>query len=241
MPGNSTAPILEEIGNDIWLAEGEIVSFYGFPYPTRSIIARLTNGDLWVWSPIRLTDDLAAAIDKLGTVRHLVSPNKIHHLYLQDWTARYGSAELWGPESTIKKRGDLKFREPLTDRPPECWQPDLDQAWFRGSFAMDEIVFLHRPSKTVILADLIENFTPEFLEDHWRRWQRPIAKLDGITSAKPGAPREWRLTFVDRAPAREARDKVLSWDCDNVVMAHGEWQRADGHAFLERGLAWLGG
>ncbi len=240
MPVNATSQIVEEIGDGIWLAEGEIVSFYGFPYPTRSVVVRLTNGDLWIWSPVRLTDDLSDAIENLGTVRHLVSPNKIHHLYLQDWKARYDGADLWGPQSTIKKRSDLSFREPLTDTTPNDWLPDMDQAWFHGSFAMDEIVFLHRPSKTVILADLIENFTPGFLRQHWSWWQRPLAKLDGITSTNPGAPREWRLSFIHRAQARLARDKVLGWPCERVVMAHGEWQRANGHAFFSRALNWLG-
>jgi len=25
-----------------------------------------------------------------------------------------------------------------------------------------------------------------------------------------------------------------------VIMAHGEWQRTNGHAYLKRSLAWLG-
>jgi hypothetical protein len=96
--------MLEEIDDGLWVVEGEIVSFYGFPYPTRSVIARLANRDLWVWSPIKLEGDLCAELDRLGRVRHLISPNKIHHLYLQDWKAAYPDAQLWGPRSTIRKR-----------------------------------------------------------------------------------------------------------------------------------------
>jgi hypothetical protein len=231
---------LEIIAEGTWLAEGEIVSFYGFPYPTRSVVVRLTGGDLWVWSPVALNDSLANEIDQLGPVAHIVSPNKIHHLYLQDWKARYPACAIWGPQSTINKRRDLGFHEPLTGTPPPVWQADIDQAWFRGSLAMDEIVFLHRASRTVIVADLIENFTDGFLDENWSWWQRLLARLDGITSAKPGAPREWRLSFIHRGQARQARDKVLGWPCERVVMAHGDWQRADGHAFLARAFAWLG-
>ena len=35
----------------------------------------------------------------------------------------------------------LPLREALEDSPPPAWEADIDQAWFRGSFAMDEIVF----------------------------------------------------------------------------------------------------
>lgn len=83
---------LEQIHHALWLVEGEIVSFWGFPYPTRSVIARLSSGDLWVWSPVRLSPDLRAELAELRPVRHLVSPNKLHHLYLAQWRAAYPQA-----------------------------------------------------------------------------------------------------------------------------------------------------
>jgi hypothetical protein len=231
---------LEEIGAGLWIVEGEILSFYGFPFPTRSVIARLGNGDLWVWSPVRLTKELRERIKSLGRVAHLVSPNKLHHLFLAQWKSVYRAAELWGPLSTVKKCPTLLFTDALENKPPPAWRPVVDQAWFRGSVMMDEIVFFHRPSRTVIVADLIENFTEQFLQQHWAWWQRPLARLDGITTAKSRAPLEWRLSFIDRAGARAARDKILGWECERVVMAHGEWQRADGQAFLKRSFSWLG-
>ncbi|HEX3753967.1 MAG TPA: DUF4336 domain-containing protein, partial [Rhizomicrobium sp.] len=151
--------MLEQVHEALWVAEGELVSFFGVPYPTRSVIARLDDGYLWVWSPVKLTATLRTEVNRLGSVRHLVSPNKLHHLYLQEWKAAYPEAQLWGTQSTIKKRSDLTFREPLQDNPPLEWLGNIDQAWFRGSFAMDEIAFLHRPSATAIFADLIQTFS----------------------------------------------------------------------------------
>ena len=81
--------MLERVHETLWVVDGENVSFYGIPYPTRSLIACLQNGDLWIWSPVKLTANLRAEVDRLGPVRHLVSPNKLHHLYLQDWKAAY--------------------------------------------------------------------------------------------------------------------------------------------------------
>ncbi len=231
--------MLEQVHDALWIAEGENVSFHGAPYPTRSVIARLESGDLWVWSPVRLTADLRADVDRLGPVRHLVSPNKLHHLYLKEWKTAYPEAALWGPQSTIKKRSDLSFSEPLTESPPQDWLPDIDQAWFRGSFAMDEIVFFHRPSGTAIVADLIQTFSDRFLRKHWG-WFRFLARLDGLTQDQAGAPREWRLSFINRAPARRARAKALSWNCQRVIMAHGEWVRSNGHALLAKSFRWLG-
>ncbi|MGI9415288.1 MAG: DUF4336 domain-containing protein [Hyphomicrobiales bacterium] len=231
---------LETVDDDIWLAEGRIVSFYGFAYPTRSVIVRLGDGGLWIWSPVELTPELQHLVDGLGDVAHLVSPNKIHHLYLQDWSAAYPDARLWGPQSTIAKRGDLSFQSPLEDASPPAWADTIDQVWFRGSPLLDEVVFFHRSSATAILADLSENFDSAFLDRHWTWWQRPIARLWKITVGYGYAPLEWRLSFIDRKPARDALDRMLAWDPRRVVMAHGEWQRTGGRAYLERAFAWLG-
>ena len=96
--------MIEQVHDALWVAEGEIVSFFGFPYPTRSVIARLKNGDLWVWSPVKLTAALRTEVDRRGPVRHLVSPNKLHHLHLQEWKAAYPEAQLWGPQATYVER-----------------------------------------------------------------------------------------------------------------------------------------
>ncbi len=231
--------MLEEVADNVWLAEGDPVNFYGFPYPTRSVVVRLKDGGLWIWSPIRLSDDLRRAVDRLGTPRHLVSPNKIHHLFLGDWHNVYPEALLWGPRSTINKRSDLYFQEELGDEPPHSWREVIDQAWFHGSPFMDEIVFFHRPSRTAILADLSENFSQDFMRQNWRAWQRWIANVWGIVEGRGYPPLEWRISFFDRSSTRAARDKVLGWNAERVIMAHGEWQRTGGRSFLEKSFAWV--
>ncbi len=80
---------MKEFGPSLYVADGPTVSFLGFPYPTRMAVARLTDGSAWVWSPIALTSELERAVDSIGPVRHIVSPNKIHHLFLREWAARW--------------------------------------------------------------------------------------------------------------------------------------------------------
>lgn len=230
---------LESIGQSIWLAEGEIVSFYGFPYPTRCVVVRFRDDALWIWSPIKLTQNLRDEVSALGQVSHLVSPNKIHHLYLQEWKDAYPEAQLWGPASTIRKRSDLAFEAPLTDLPPPAWCEEIDQSWFRGSPALDEVVFFHRLSSTAIVADLSENFGEDFLVKHWSPWARTIARACKITSGYGYAPLELRLTWFNRKPARAALERVLAWEPKQVVMAHGEWQEQNGRAYLEGAFSWL--
>lgn len=237
--GDLSTQRLQPVGEELWLVEGPLVSFYGFPYPTRSVIARLPGGELWVWSPVELDDALRRAVNALGTVAYLVSPNAIHHLYLQDWAGEWPRAQLWAPRSTREKRHDLEFAGTLTDEPPGVWSDEIDQAWFRGSPLLDEVVFFHRRSRTAVLADLSENFPEAFLRRHWRAWQRPIARLWKIVEGYGYAPLEWRLSWRDRDSGRRALEKLLSWEPERVIMAHGTWQDGDGTAYLRKAFAWL--
>jgi Domain of unknown function (DUF4336) len=231
--------MLQNIGNEIWIADGDCVSFYGFPYPTRCVIIRLKEGGLWVWSPIELTRELLGEVNELGSVHHLVSPNKIHYLFLEEWAGAFPDARLWGPASTIAKRPSLGFEEALTDTPPHDWADEIDQVWMQGSPAMDEIVFHHKSSGTTILADLSENFSEDFLRKHWKPWARWIAHRWKIVEGWGYAPLEWRLSFIFRKPAKAAKACILDWPTEQVIMAHGEWQPSDGQAFLKKAFAWL--
>jgi hypothetical protein len=47
-------PLLEPVGEGIWTLDGPAVRAYGFPFPTRMVVVRLSGGGLWLWSPIAL-------------------------------------------------------------------------------------------------------------------------------------------------------------------------------------------
>jgi hypothetical protein len=226
---------LRPFGPDIWVVEGPVVSFYGFPYPTRMVLIRLAGGGLFVWSPIALTPDLKAETDRLGPVEHLVSPNPIHHLSMGEWKAAYPAAKLYASPGLARKRKDLHFDATLGDVAPAAWAADIDQVEMAGSFAMTEIVFFHRESRTAIFADLIENFPRDWFKG-WRGW---LARLDGIVGPHGGAPREWRLSFRNSNAARAALARILAWQPEQVVMAHGEMTRQDGAAFIRKSFRWL--
>ena len=89
--------ILQEFAPALYVAEGPTVPFLGFPYPTRMAVIRLNNGDLWVWSPVALNDELVTEIQAIGPVRHIVSPNKIHHLFLAEWAKKWPEARVYAP------------------------------------------------------------------------------------------------------------------------------------------------
>ncbi len=227
--------MLNEIARDIWIADGPSVSFVGFMYPTRMVVVRLSDRSLWVWSPIALSPTLAAAVNALGPVRHLVSPNKIHHLFLGQWAQAWPDAKLYASPGLAPRRRDLTFARELGDAPDPAWAADIDQVIFHGSFAMEEVVFFHRSSRSVIVTDLIQKFDPS--KQHG--WRGVVMRLGGIVGSDGSTPRDWRLSFWNRRAARAALRKALAWNPRRLILAHGEWVRENGREALAHSMRWL--
>lgn len=229
-----SGPLLQ-FGPEIWIADGPVTSFHGFPYPTRMAVIRLSNGSLFVWSPVALSDSLRASINALGQVRHLVSPNALHHLFLGEWKSAYPAAHLYASPRLRRKREDLSFDAELSDAPEPEWAVDIDQVVLRGSFALTEVVFFHRGARTALFADLIQNFP----RDWFKGWRGLLARHGGIVAPNPGTPSDWRLSFFNRRAARLSLDEVLAWPIERVLIAHGDLPTGDGATFVRRAFTWL--
>ena len=231
--------MLMSLGRDLWTVDGGIVSFFGVAYPTRMVVVRLEGGGLWVWSPVKLTSALKDHVSELGAVRHLVSPNKLHHLFLGEWQAAFPEARLWGTASTIAKCKTLNFHGALADAPPPDWSGQIDQFYFNNSAFMDELLFYHRASRTAIIADLSQTFSEAFLAQHWPWWMRPIARLSKMVEGWGYPPIDYRISFRHRDSARRKIRALISLHPEHVVPAHGEIVRTNGETFLLRAFSWL--
>jgi hypothetical protein len=231
--------MLEQLGPELWTADGGIVSFFGYDYPTRMVAVRLKDGGLWIWSPIELNPELEEKVQALGPVRHLVSPNKLHHLFLAAWSARFPDAKLWGTASTIRRFPRLDFAGTLADRPPPDWDGQIDQYYFPNSRFLDELMFFHRKSRTAIIADLSQPFSEVFLMGHWPLWLRWVARRIRLIEGWGFPPIEIRLTFRHRAAARAKLRALIEESPERVVVAHGEIARSKGTAYLRRAFSWL--
>ena len=227
--------VLEEFGPSIYTTDGPTVSFLGFPYPTRMCVVRLADGNSWVWSPVALTEELAQAVEAIGPIRHIVSPNKIHHLFLGEWSDRWPDAKIYSPPGLASRKPELRFDAELGDEPDSAWAADIDQTIFRGSLFMEEVVFFHRESRTAIVCDLIQRHP----ESKMSGWKGALMRLDDLVGPSGSTPREWRASFLRRGPARNARRKVLDWDAERLLIAHGDCAQSDATAIISRALSWL--
>jgi len=227
--------MLEEFGPSIYVADGPSVPFYGFPYPTRMAVVRLADGDVWVWSPVELTDELIDAVNAIGPVRHIVSPNKIHHIFLAEWSERYPEARVYAPPGLAQRKPDLRFDADLGDEPDPAWAADIDQVIFRDSLFMEEVTFFHRASRTAIICDLIQRHPPETMTG----WKGTLMRLDSLVGEHGSTPREWRASFLRRGKARFARETVLGWVPERLLIAHGQCAQTGATAIIDQALGWI--
>ncbi|MGI2853303.1 DUF4336 domain-containing protein [Shewanella algae] len=235
---------LNPFGDNIWIVAGKTVPFFGLPYTTRMTVVRLDDGALWLHSPIALSDGLLEEVKALGEVSYLLAPNSLHHLFVKDWQQAFPNALSYATEELTKKRRDLHFDQLLLGElagsqhnAKAPWLDELDFCLFQGSPVMQEAVFFHRHSRTLILTDLIENFQPEC----FKAWQRPLARISGILAPNGKTPLDWRLSFSFSKPqARKALATILGWQAEKLIIAHGECQSRDADRFIRRSFSWLG-
>ena len=223
---------MRSLAADLWVVERP-QRFYGLEVGTRMTVIRLADGSVLLHSPVALDARLRAELDAIGPVRFVVAPNRVHHLYAGRVGETYPGARLWVAPGLERKRPDLVYVAVLGDEAPAEWRGQVDQVFFRGRPYENEVVFFHRASRTLVLCDLAFNFGPRAALP--TRWLMRLIRSYGRFG--PSTLDPWLIR--DRAAARASLERILSWDFDRVVVAHGDVLEHGGREALRHGYRWL--
>ena len=68
----------EQFADDLWVVEGSNVRDFRIWFTTRMVIVRLSNGFLWVDSPVHAMSDELKSVTALGPVRYLIAATPRH-------------------------------------------------------------------------------------------------------------------------------------------------------------------
>ncbi|HKY60463.1 MAG TPA: DUF4336 domain-containing protein [Gemmatimonadota bacterium] len=234
MPASSdpTPVFTRALAEGLWVAEHPMKAM-GMELGRRMTVVRLEGGRLWLHSVGRLTTEVAGWLDSLGRVAFVVSPSRTHRRWMEAYAAAYPDAALVASPGLPRKRPDLAFDRTLGDLPEPEWAGELDQAVFpiRGDYR--EVVFLHRPSRTLILTDLC------FHVPAGRGLvTTALARAFGYYE-RLAVSRLLRMLLADRPAARDALERILTWDFDRVIIGHGRITETGGKPALETAFAWL--
>jgi hypothetical protein len=221
-----------ELDAGLWAFERPL-SVLGLHVGTRMTVLRLADGSLFLHSPVALDADTRADLDGLGRVRFVVAPNKLHHLFVAAYRDAYPDAELWAAPGLREKRPRLPFDRVLDDAAPGAWKDELEQLLVAGIPYLNEVVFLQRATRTLLLTDLGMNFAPGGRLPT-RLWVRAMGLRGGF-----GVSRLVRALVRDRAALRASLERVLSWDFERVTVTHGMVLQRGGRRLLRRAWAWL--
>ncbi|MCR9143020.1 MAG: DUF4336 domain-containing protein [bacterium] len=193
----------------------------GVYFPTRMSVIRLKGGGLWLHSPVPIDDSMAAQIEQLGPVLHVVAPNHFHHMYVAAVLDRWPDARFWFAPGLDTKVPEFAERgEPLHDDSASAaaieWRGEIDCVQIQGAPNMNEVVFFHQATGSLVLADLVF---------HWgapcgpRQWLL-FTIMDVANGLRQS--RMWRLITKDRKAAANSCEKIYAWPIQRIVPCHGE-------------------
>ena len=223
-----TSSTLIPVCEDIWQVRQALV-VNGVPAHTRMTVVRLASGQLWVHSPVAMRAELVAQLQQLGTVAAVVAPNCAHHLFAGTFMQAFPQATLYLAPGLARKRPDLPGH-PLPEEPGR-WQPELAYHLWRGMPMVNETVWFHTRSGTLILTDVCQWWAGDALP-----WQAALwARLTRVR-ARMGVPLHVRALVRGPEAAAASARLILDWPIQRISMAHDALIESQAHAQLAQAL-----
>lgn len=237
-----------------------------------SLPVRLQSGSLAVFSPVALTDEVKAKVAELGEVRYICAPDaevrlalfftpnltdiSQHHIFLGPWHSAYPQAQILGPETLPELRAKDSSKENVpfahlfrASKTLDSISPEFDAEFdweYVHAHANKEIVFHHRPTRTLIEADYMFNSPPT--EQFSRTGVDPssgfLTKIFGaLTSTQGKALAQqrmiwWGTSASDRKSFAASTARINKWDFDRIIPCHGDVIETGGKTVFQKVLQW---
>jgi hypothetical protein len=219
------APALQALGSTARFFDGELHLMPGVTIPVRSMLVEAGSQKVLI-SPIGSEEESRAIGRGLTSV---CAPSLLHHKFVQPVLERLQPRDLWGPPGYGEKLPEFEQAK-LFGRDEWPYHDVLDFAVVYGAPKRNEVVFFHKPSRTLYTADLVFNI------EEPRGLLSPLAfRAMGIYK-RFAVARMWKHWLEDEAAFRASIDRIFAWDFDRIVMAHGAIVPTGGRALLEAAL-----
>jgi hypothetical protein len=218
---------MEAIADHLWIRRFPLSMLGGHQGRVVTVI-RLGSDKLIIHSTGPFTPGDVAEIEQLGTPAWLVDSMLRHDTFAKEGRAAFPRLPYLAPPG-FSATAEVKA-QPLLPAPPE-WAPEVRVLEIAGMPKAREHVFLHAPSRTLIVADLAFHFLPS---SGWTSFFRRA--LMGV-KLEPDSARLFPLLIKDRAAYDRSIRELLSWDFDRIIVGHKEPVPAQGKERLRQALA----
>jgi len=214
--------------------------------------------DLWVQSPIGLDEPTLAALNQLGAVRYVVAPNYEHLKYSPTWNRAFPQAEMWACPGLMERMTNVQWqgeipsgirpagwkgsRTAATDTTTALWDTntiealhiDIEKNPFTGKPFFNEVIFYHKPTKSLITTDFFWNYPGDAVpnKEHGQddRWElAPLINIPFKTLLwKFGMDQIYKpfykqLMVTDSQAYQDICRHILDeWQVETIIPAHGD-------------------
>ena len=212
---------LEAFAPGIWTVSMPL-KLAGTEFGTLMTVVRVGDRGLVLIAPCPIDDALDEEIRALGRVEAVIAPNCFHYFFFLDAMKRFPEAVPFLAEGVKQKLDPAPAgARGLGEEPDAIWKADLEQCRIAGAPKVNEVVFFHPASRTLVLTDLCFNFNPAP-----RGWTGLFLRLAGA-HGKLAVSRLMRSMLGDRTKVRAALDRISSWDFERIIVTHGANVEAD--------------
>lgn len=219
---------LENLASDLWtVSTGFFSAEWNVTVPVRMTVIRLKNGRVLIHSPVPIGPELRSAVEELGQPAALIAPNLFHHLFVSEWKSAFPAAKIFCVLGLETIRSDIKFDGVLDNVAAAEWRGEVDQMLVEGIPMYGEMVFFHRSSRTLIVSDVVFNYTAA------------QAASDPGVVAGFGPDRRIKAAITDPNAARASVEGILRWPFERVILAHGDIVDSGGYERFREGFAFL--
>lgn len=216
-----------------------------------------------MFSPVALTDAVKAKVTQMGgRVSYIVALDFEHHIFITEWARAYPGAKIIGVEGLPEKRakatdddkiGDEKFDVVFTKenkrstRISEEFDADFDYEYVDGHANL-ELVFLYKPEKVLIEADLLFNLPAQEQYSKVPEEEKPsnegfIGRLFGCIQSTEGEAKwlkrfNWYALGKNRQSFNESMKVIEKWDFVTMIPCHGDVMEGNGKEMFRKIFEW---
>ena len=203
----------------------------GTEFGNRMTVVSLPSGKLWLHSPVSIDHTVSEKLRAMGEVSYIVSPNLFHHLHLKKMVSFFPRATVYGVPGIEKKVRDMEFVRLDERNNDTIWESQIEWTHIHGMPKVNEVVFFHKSSKTLIVTDLVFHLLNK------RGWSSCLFRLNGVNETL-STSRLLKMMIKDRPKFVDSLKKIFEWDFNKVVLSHGDIIKHEGYQKLRSSLSW---
>ncbi|KKK18014.1 hypothetical protein ARAM_005631 [Aspergillus rambellii] len=258
-PNPDEVMVIRHVTSDVVTLSLPFARFGRVKFGGRGTLVRMSSGSIAVFSPVNLTPSVRETITSLGgNVKYIAALDLEHHLHLTPWKNAFPEAEIIAPEGLWEKRQsnpefkDTPFKHIFRQensgqqRISEEFDAEFETEYVYGHQSR-ELVFLHKPSRTLIEGDLLFNLPAR--EQYSKTGESATSGI-WTTILKPlmttTPPATWQKRFVwyvlskrDRKAFTESMRRIDKWEFNRLIPCHGDVIESGAQGVFRTVMEWF--